>query len=182
MLDGGKSKKERILEAARLLEISYAGRPEIRAIEAYLVRQYGLSSKPSSSYIFETLRGAGFRVAAPFGRVNTEDSYAARLKGLLHFQTIESAEESLRNLHAAYEEYRQAGDHPGMRRVRDLAVRGKQRAASIARNPRVDPAKRRVKLEIAHWFRVWLESPDLFFVWAEVRKNSEEYQKLRSYL
>jgi hypothetical protein len=55
-------------------------------------------------------------------------------------------------------------------------LKGKQRAEGLAANPRVSLARRAEKREIAAWFRVWLESPDLFFDWLEVRKNSEEFQ------
>ena len=55
-------------------------------------------------------------------------------------------------------------------------LKGKQRAASLGASPRVSPEKRREKQEIAAWFRVWLETPDLFFDWLELRKQSEEFQ------
>ncbi|MBZ5564748.1 MAG: hypothetical protein LAP13_20295, partial [Acidobacteriia bacterium] len=38
--------------------------------------------------------------------------------------------------------------------------------------------KRQEKLDIAHWFHVWLETPDLFFDWLELRKASEDFRKL----
>jgi hypothetical protein len=48
----------------------------------------------------------------------------------------------------------------------------------VASNPRVSPEKRREKQEIGRWFRVWLEVSDLFFDWLELRKRSEDFQKL----
>jgi len=53
-----------------------------------------------------------------------------------------------------------------------------KRAASLGASPRVSPEKRREKQEIAAWFRVWLETPDLFFDWLELRKHSEEFQRM----
>ena len=47
----------------------------------------------------------------------------------------------------------------------------------IAHNHKVDPAKRAEKLEIGRWFAIWLETPDAFFDWLEVRKQSPEFQK-----
>ena len=61
--------------------------------------------------------------------------------------------------------------------MRSLVIKGKKRAQSMARNPRVNPAKRREKEEIAAWFKVWLELPDAFFDWLELRKRSEEFQQ-----
>jgi len=48
----------------------------------------------------------------------------------------------------------------------------------VANNPRISPEKRREKTEIARWFQVWLEVSDLFFDWLELRKQSEEFQRL----
>jgi hypothetical protein len=53
---------------------------------------------------------------------------------------------------------------------------GKRRAEMIARNPKVEKPKREEKLEIANWFKIWLETPDVFFDWLDVRKQSPEYQ------
>jgi hypothetical protein len=46
----------------------------------------------------------------------------------------------------------------------------------IARNPKVEKPKRDEKTEIANWFKIWLETPDVFFDWLDVRKQSAEYQ------
>jgi len=46
----------------------------------------------------------------------------------------------------------------------------------IARNAKVEAVKRAEKGEIADWFRIWLETPDAFFDWLDVRKKSPEFQ------
>jgi hypothetical protein len=109
-----------------------------------------------------------------------EEPYASRLEGALQFCDLESAEGSLQKLDAIYCEYRNAADRVGTTLVRSLVLKGKQRAESLAANSRVSPEKRREKQEIANWFRVWLETSDLFFDWLELRKESEEFQRLFS--
>ncbi len=37
--------------------------------------------------------------------------------------------------------------------------------------------KRAEKEEIANWFRIWLENPDAFFEWLEVRKQTPEFRE-----
>lgn len=105
-----------------------------------------------------------------------DEPYAARLEHALRFRDFASAETSLRNLDAAYREYLASGDRTGVKAVRALALKGKLRARQLAANPRVAEAKRREKREIGEWFRVWLDSPDLFFDWLELRKQSEEFR------
>lgn len=62
-------------------------------------------------------------------------------------------------------------------RVREVARLGRRRAEMIARNHKVDARKRGEKEEISHWFGIWLETPDAFFDWLEVRKQSAEFQR-----
>jgi hypothetical protein len=47
----------------------------------------------------------------------------------------------------------------------------------LAANVRLGPEKRLEKQEIAQWFKVWLEVPDLFFDWLEMRQASREFQR-----
>jgi hypothetical protein len=56
-----------------------------------------------------------------------------------------------------------------------VARLGRRRAEMISRNPKVEHSKRAEKEEIANWFRIWLEMPDTFFNWLDVRKESPEF-------
>jgi len=55
------------------------------------------------------------------------------------------------------------------------------RLGSAARNdwPEITKLKRtaRGKEEIASWFRIWLENPDAFFDWLDVRKQSPDFAR-----
>jgi hypothetical protein len=176
----GLSKKQRIVEYCQAQGLERVGLREIRAIEAELRRSLGPHDRTPRSYIANVAREAGARVDYNDRYVDPwmDEAYAKRLKGLLHFRDLESAELSLHHLDAVYREYRGISDRVGTSLVRSLVLKGKERAASLATNPRVRPEKRREKQEIAHWFRVWLEISDLFFDWLELRKNSEEFQRL----
>lgn len=130
------------------------------------------------------LRATGVRVELPkrfddrYLDPEMNEPYASRLAGALHFGDFAEAESAIRQLDGFYREYRSASDRLGTTLVRALVIKGKQRAESLARNPRVSEEKRREKQEIASWFRVWLEVPDLFFDWLEMRKQSEEFRSL----
>jgi len=106
-----------------------------------------------------------------------DQPYASRLKGLLAFSDLASAEASIRKFDAAWREYRELGDRVGVGLVQALMLKGKQRAASIAANRRFGLQKREEKAEIASWFRVWLETPELFGDWLDLRKQSEEFRE-----
>lgn len=105
------------------------------------------------------------------------EPYATRLKGLLRFHNLEETETSLHNLDLAYRGYLEANDRLGMKLVRDTLLRGRRRAESLAANPRLRPEKRAEKQEIARWFGVWLQTPDVLFGWLELRKGAEEFRR-----
>ena len=48
----------------------------------------------------------------------------------------------------------------------------------MAANDRLGPVKRSEKREIAKWFKVWLDVPDLFYDWLEVRQKSREFRRM----
>ena len=53
----------------------------------------------------------------------------------------------------------------------------RRRAALIASNRKVAADKRAEKEEIAQWFTIWLQTPELFFDWLALRKQSEDFRQ-----
>lgn len=177
-----KSKKQIILEHKLARGLERAGVDEIRAIQADLRQRLGPHDKTSASYIANVLRADGVRVTYNDRYVDPvlPEPYARRLDGLLQFHDFRDAESALHKLDDAYREYRAVSDREGTSFVRSLVIKGRLRADSLARNPRVGVEKRREKEEIALWFKIWLDLPDLFFDWLEMRKRSEEFQHMFS--
>ncbi|MBI1982981.1 MAG: hypothetical protein HYS61_02145 [Acidobacteria bacterium] len=173
------SKKQLILDSCEKAQLERIGAREIRAIEAEVRRHLGPSDKVSPSYIANVLRRAGKRVEYNDRFVDPwmEEPYASRLQGVLRFRDLRSAEESLRKLDVLYRQYRETADREGTSLIRSLVLKGKERAKSLASNPRVNPEKRREKEEIAFWFTVWVDNVDLFFDWLEIRKQSEDFKR-----
>jgi hypothetical protein len=94
---------------------------------------------------------------------------------VLKFSTLEEAEATLRRLDALLRESRAAGDSQRAGRLLEIAREGRRRAQMIAGNRRVAAEKRAEKQEIRQWFRLWLEAPETFFDWLELRKASAEF-------
>lgn len=112
-------------------------------------------------------REKGGAPAKPSG----EDEFAH----LLHFSTLSEAEATLGRLDALWRRARDTGDGARAARILEVAREGRRRAQMIAGNRRVTSSKRAEKEEIRQWFRVWLETPDVFFDWLELRKRSPEF-------
>jgi hypothetical protein len=56
------------------------------------------------------------------------------------------------------------------------ARRVREKAALVSRNARVRPLVRQEWEEIGQWFLLWLQSPDLFVNWLELRRKSPEFR------
>lgn len=153
---------------------------DLQAARDELRRVLGLTDRTSFGYIASILRQAGYEVRYEdrYSDPIMPEPYATRLKSVLEFHDLTSAEQSLLRINAIYLEYSSIADRLGVAFVQAIVKKGKLRARSLAANPRVQAAKRREKEEIARWFQVWLETPELFADWLELRKRSEEFQGL----
>jgi hypothetical protein len=153
---------------------------ELRAIRDELRNRLGPGDRTSLGYIASVLREAGHEVQYEdrYSDLDMPEPYRSRLQGVLEFHDLASAERSLLKLDAIYREYQGASDRAGARWVYALVKKGKLRARSLGANPRVEARKRIEKQEIARWFQVWLETPDLLADWLELRKSSAEFRNL----
>lgn len=170
------TKKIMILEIARGLAVPRFTPAEVEQIRRQLVVRLGAAGKTSADYIAGVLETAGMRVIWST-RADTEGQYEEEFHDLLHFATLEDAEMCLVRLDELYRKFRSEGENAAAERVLEIARLGRRRAEMIARNRKVEPEKRMEKDEIMKWFKIWLEAPDTFFDWLEVRKSSPEFQK-----
>jgi hypothetical protein len=170
-----ETKKTLILEAARKIDASKWTPAEIDQLRRRLVAERGEAGKTGSDYVAEVLKSAGFKVVLT-QQEEAEEQYEEEFEDLLHFKTLEDAEVSIMRLDELMRKFRAHGEQAAVERVLNVARLGKRRAEMIARNHKVEQLKRSEKEEIASWFRIWLETPDAFFDWLDVRKKSLEFR------
>jgi hypothetical protein len=173
---GSPTKKALILEVAKTFATPRYTPAEIEQIRRKLIAKLGAQGKTSPDYIVSVLEEAGLRVVWST-RSDTEGRYEEEFADLLHFSTLEEAEMCLVRLDELLRKFLLEKDQAAAERAREVARLGRRRAEMISRNHKVAATKRAQKEEIAHWFGVWLETPDAFFDWLEVRKQSPDYQK-----
>ena len=171
-----KTKKVLILDTAREIAATKWTPAEIEQLRRKLLAEHGEAGKTGADYIAEVLKSEGWKVVLT-QREEAEEEYEEEFEDLLHFKTLEDAEVSLTRLDELMRKFRAHGEKAAVERVLDVARLGKRRAEMISRNRKVDAHKRAEKEEIANWFRIWLETPDPFFDWLDLRKQSPEFQK-----
>ena len=175
MNDPSNTKKSLILQAARQIGVQKWTPAEIDQLRRRLIAEHGEAGKTGSEYIANVLEDAGLKLELTL-QEEAEDQYEEEFEDLLHFKTLEDAEVSVMRLDELMRKFRSQGEHAAVGRVLNVARLGKRRAEMISRNQKVEAHKRAEKEEIANWFRIWLENPDAFFDWLDLRKQSPEFQ------
>jgi hypothetical protein len=170
-----QTKKAMILRAAAAIGAEKWTPAEIEQLRRKLLADHGAEGKTGSDYIAEVLQSAGWKVVLT-QQEEAEDHFEEEFEDLLHFKTLSDAEVSLMRLDELLRRFRAHEETAAAERVLQIARLGKRRAEMIARNHKVEAHKREEKEEIAGWFRIWLENPDAFFDWVEVRKQSPEFR------
>ena len=168
------SKKQMILELARGMRVPKFTPAEVEQIRRQLITQLGAAGKTSPDYIAGVLETAGLRVVWST-QADTEGYYEEEFHDLLRFGTLEEAEMCIIRLDELLRRFRAEHEKAAVERVFEVARLGRRRAEMISRNSKVDPQKRAEKEEIMSWFQIWLETPDAFFDWLELRKQSPEF-------
>jgi hypothetical protein len=176
MTEALKTKKAMILEAARELALEKWTTAEIEQLRRKLIAEHGEEGKSSNEYIADVLKSMGWKVQMT-EREEAEERFEEEFEDILHFKTLQDAEVSLTRLDELLRRFRTHGEKAAVERVLEIARLGKRRAEMIAHNRKVEAPKREEKKEIAEWFRIWLETPDAFFDWLEVRRASPEFRE-----
>src|SRR6516164_7942386 len=176
MTEGPQTKKAMILEAARELGLQKWTTAEIDQLRRKLIADHGEAGKSSNDYITEVLESLGWKVQLT-EREDAEERFEEEFEDILHFKSVHDAEVSLTRLDELLRRFQAHGEKAAVERVLEIARLGKRRAEMISRNRKVEPHKREEKKEIAEWFRIWLQTPDAFFDWLDVRKTSSEFRE-----
>lgn len=177
-----RTKRDLMIEVWEHLDCESVGARELEQIAAAVSERFGAGALESPAVIARILadEGAELRHAEVLEldvRERSLDPYDAMFRNVLKFSTFEQAANSIKQLDNLRRKFAREKDQAGLRRVRETALKGKQRAGMIARNPNVEERKRAEKAEIAEWFTVWLQSPEIFTGWLELRQRSLDFRE-----
>jgi len=176
-----RTKTDLIIEVWEKLDCESIGRQEIEAIELAVGDKFGASAVESPMIIARLLadEGAELRHAEILEldvQRRTESPYDAMFRNILKFSDFKETITSLRRLENLRKKFVAEKDREGLRLMREIAIKGKNRASMISKNPKVAADKRDKKTEIAEWFRIWLQTPEIFENWVALRQNSADFK------
>lgn len=177
-----RTKRELMIEVWEHLDCESVGAKELEAVREAVRERFGAGAVESPARVARVLadEGAELRHAEVMDldvRWRTQDPYEAAFRNVLKFSTFEQAAASIRRLDNLRKQFRRRNDREGLRRVQETVLKGRQRAQMIARNQSVNERKRQEKTEIAEWFTVWLNQPEIFEDWLALRLASKDFRE-----
>ncbi len=137
---------------------------ELEGLLRFLRSRLGAERKLSPSYILRILSDAGVEIARSLGGVPVD------LRGRVHFRDSEAAASSLLDLAREYALAREKGDGLRQQDCRCVVRHAKDRLKLHLGRRELSDEQRAEKQELLEWFLVWLETPELFPQWLELRR------------
>jgi len=177
-----RTKNELIIEVWEKLDCENVGSTEIEAIEIAVAAEYGQAAVDSPMKIARLLADEGAELRhAEIMRLYVERAsnrpYDAAFRNLLDLESLLSARRSILSLNSLRRKYVAANDREGVRLTRQSALDAKRNLKAVIDDPRTDGSIRRMKIEITEWLSLWLQTPNLFNDWVELRQRSPEFRK-----
>ncbi len=177
-----KTKNDLMIEVWEKLDCENVGAKEIEAIETVVRDVFGRSAVESPMIIARLLadEGAELRHAEILKldvKRRLESPYDAMFRNILKFSNFDQTLNSIRQLENLRQKFLKENDKEGLRLIRETGIKGKNRAAMISKNTKVDKLNRAEKAEIAEWFKLYLQSPEIFENWIKLRQNSKDFKE-----
>jgi hypothetical protein len=175
-----KTKKEMVLEIYDREAMGEVTAKEIAIINRGLVEEFGEGGAMAPAEIARLLvdEDLPVRFEQVFRMATPTEKYETLFEGLAINRSLSDAEESLRRIDELYRKFQRLEDRTGVRFARQTAERAKRNAASLSRSSKLTGSKRAEQEEITQWFTIWLQTPDLFAQWLELRKASPGFKQL----
>ena len=177
-----RTKTDLIIEVWEKLDCESVGAKEIEAIEIAVQDRFGFGAVDSPMIIARLLadEGAELRHAEILDldvKRRQESPYDAMFRNILKFSDFKQTLISIRRLENLRKKFVSENDREGLRLVRETTLKGKNRALMISKNEKVEEKKRVEKAEIAEWFTIWMQSPEVFENWVLLRQNSKDFKE-----
>jgi hypothetical protein len=171
-----KSKRELVLDIYDNEAMGEVTAREIAVINQALIEEYGEGGAMSPAEIARILHDEDLpvRFDQVFRMMTTTEKYENAFAHFLENEDLAEAEKSIRGIDDLYRKYQQAGDKAGVRFAFEAARSARQNAIELSQLSHLSTAERREYAEIAEWFAVWLQTPELFTEWVELRKRQRD--------
>jgi hypothetical protein len=177
-----RTKQDLIIEVWEELDCESVGTRELEQIQQVLREEFGEGGRESPAAIARTVADEGAVLRHPevfdcdlkWRRQDLEDrSFPDRLD----FSNLSSAFESVVRLEERRLALQTDSDPQALEKLRGVVVASRNDLLLRARSKILQARENEVAIEVLHWLTVWLQSPELFSDWLDLRRRSPEFRK-----
>lgn len=177
-----RTRRELIIEVWEALDCESVGARELEAIQQALAEKFGAGALESPAAIARTVADEGAVLRHPevfdcdvnWRKQRIEQaSFPEELDFSdlsLAFKSVVSIEEARLQVSGKGE-----GRTGAEKKLRDVVGAAREELLLRVRSKILGDDERRQAKEISEWLRIWLQSPELFSDWLDLRRRSKEY-------
>jgi hypothetical protein len=176
-----RTKHDLIIEVWEALDCESVGARELEQIQQALSEKFGEGALASPAAIARTVadEGAVLRHPEVFEcdfKWRKQIAEAANFQSL-DFSCLSIAFESMVRVEEQRLKFQTEADAKGQAELRDTISAARKDEVLRARSKIIDEGQRQEAREISNWLAVWLQAPELFSDWLDLRRRSPEFQK-----
>jgi hypothetical protein len=174
------TKRELIIEVWEQLDCESVGARELTAIQQSVRDRFGPRAVESPGAIARLLADEGAVLRHP-EVIDCDADWRERvsafsgLPAVLNFDDLEAATLAVGALDERRQEWEAELREPELTNLRESVRAVRRDRLLIARSKVVSEKERLEAGEIAEWLNVWLNTPNLFFDWLELRRSSPDF-------
>ena len=183
------NRRDLIVEVWNRLGCPAVGEAELREIQLSIRKQSVPEARESPAAIARVLADEGAELRHPEviefdarwreAQINAD---VAKFNGLEDFLAgeplrLNKAEALFKRLEKLRKTSERSGDQMALKQARDMVLSAKQVAESFMRDRTLDPMERAEQAELAEWLKVWMQTPNLFEDWIELRRRSPDFRE-----
>ncbi len=182
------SKQEFIVAQWLRLGGKAIGRRELRRIQRALHEKFGEGGVESPAKIARVLADEGAELRHPEviefdvkWREEKIEKETSEFKGLERFRDakpvrLHEAESLIKKLEQTRQSSERNENKVNVQRLREIAIDVRQTAETLANDSTLTQRQRDEQAEIAQWLAVWLQTPNLFDDWLDLRRRSPDFR------
>lgn len=175
-----RTKRDLIIEVWEALDCESVGSAEILAIEKAVEKRFGRAAVDSPMIVARLLADEGAELRHPeilslYVDRNSNLEKEAAFRNIIDISGFGPALASIRRLDNLRRKFQADGDTEGLRLIQKRAIMAKNDARARVESRRGAPETRELYREIAEWFTIWLQSPEIFDGWIRVRRTSADF-------
>jgi hypothetical protein len=177
-----RNKRDLIIEVWEYLDCESVGASELEQIQQALTERFGAGALMSPASIARTVADEGAVLRHP-EVFQCDRNWRERIlkrrefRQVLDFSNFEAALESVVKLEERRLQLQLDNEATSLKELREVVAAIRKDSLLQARSKMLDRSMRDQLKEISEWLTVWLQSPELFSDWLDLRRRSPEYKK-----